>query len=191
MLDGSQESVRGRQASALRLSQVALFSKPRQHDQRLSRTHPRLAAAVLELQRLRDELDLANAARSKLHVEPASSRGFFAIDLFLCAPHGVQDAGQRIASEDRIANHFEKARDKLFTPGRRARANQGLPLPIVSLITIVVRGAVQRPNQIAVAAVRTQPQVDAIDGPFFGTLSDHLNNALCNASKELFVGDLR
>ena len=96
-----------------------------------------------------------------------------------------------MAREYHVANHFEEARDNLLVSCRRARANQSLSFPIVSPIAIVVGGALDRPNKIAVAAVRAQPQVYPVHRAFLGASGNHLDDTLGNACEEFLVADRR
>src|SRR5882724_7605790 len=191
MLDSSQERVGCGQTRAFRLGQVMLLCKPREHDQCLSRTHPRLAPAVLELKRLSDEFDFANAPWPQLDVKAAHPRRLFPVDLFFGSPHSLERVGQRIPREDRVAHHIQEVRYDLFAARRGPRANKRLSLPVVSALTVVIGGAFDLGYHLAIATIGTQPKVDAIHSAFARAAPDRLNYALGHCVEELFIADRR
>src|SRR5882724_6156653 len=191
MLDSTQECVGCGQSRPLRLGQVLLLCEPGEHDQCLGRTYPRLPPAVLELKRLNDEFDFANAPWPQLDVKAAHPPRLFPVDLFFGSPDSLERVRQRIPREDRVAHHIQEVRYDLFTAGRGPRANKRLSLPVMSAITVVIGGAFDLRYHLAIATIGTEPKVDAIHSAFARAAPDQLNYALGHCVEELLVADGR
>src|ERR1041384_668237 len=187
MLDDAKEGVRGRKLNSLGFGQVVFLGEPRKHDQRLSRAHPRLAPAVLELKRLRYEFNLANPARSELHVKASAARGFLSIDLLFLSPNCSESGRQSIPHEDQVALGVDGSIDHRFAAGGCARSDQRLTFPVVSVMTIVVHCAVDLPNQVAISPVGPQPEIYSIDCAFTRASPDHPDYTVGKTGEEFFV----
>src|SRR6201991_2189394 len=181
MLDCAQEGISGAQTRPLAFAEIALLGQPRQHDERLHRAQPRFAPAVPELQGLGDEFDFTNAAATELDVETAAALGDLTVNLLFGATDFLHRKSLRRLREDGIAHQIEKARHRPLASGSSARSQQRLALPALRFLPVIRGGALDLPDQIAVAPVRPQPQVYSIDGAFPRIRADHLRDAFGNA----------
>src|SRR2546421_10162950 len=107
-----------------------------------------------ELERLRDELDLAYAAASELDVEAARLVRVLPVDLLLRQPHVRECLLDRARVRiDARAHARSKARVERDRAGRRARPNQRLQFPRLRRLAIVAQRFCERDAQRAVAPV--------------------------------------
>src|SRR5436853_1946313 len=189
MFHRAQEDVGRAQTRPLGFAEIALLRQPRQHDERLRRAHPGLAPAVPQLQGLGDELDFAYAAATELDVEAAAAPGDIAINLFLGATDFLHSVILRRLREDGVAQEIEKARHGRVASRRSTRPQQRLALPVLRFVLVILGGALNLPDEIAVAPVRPQPQVYAIGRAFRRIAGDHLRDAFGDAFEKRFVVD--
>src|SRR5262245_63819668 len=103
MLDGAQVDVSLREQPAEIGRQIPALGEPEDRLQRIRLAQPRVVAPVEELQRLHDELDLADAAPPELDVRRLVSldaKG--AVDLALHRAHGRDDPLVEARTIDRL-----------------------------------------------------------------------------------------
>src|SRR5678815_3394199 len=90
-----------------------------------------------DLQRLRDEFDIANAARHELDVVAALGCAGVVLDL---VAHGADRVERRVRKgriEDQLVEIGEEPGAQLEIPRDRARLQQGLKLPGPSAVLII------------------------------------------------------
>ncbi len=155
-----------------------------------SRSHGS-SPAVEELQRLHDELDLADTAAPQLDVgvprlpPPAQ----LAVDALLHGPDGRQDALVHAGPVDDVAGEVHEARAHARVPGRHPRLEQRLALPRLGALPVVGPVAVERQRDGARAPLGAQPQVDAEDVALVGDRLDDGRHIAAHAGEVLAVGD--
>src|SRR3954451_7855295 len=71
MLEATQKTISIRQLAALELCDEGTICETPETHERMRHTQPIVATTVGELERLRNELDLANAAATEFHIEAA------------------------------------------------------------------------------------------------------------------------
>src|SRR5262249_44926216 len=123
----------------------------------------------------------------ELYVEAASSSRGLTLDLLANSPDGVDRVFADIGGENRVAHRFEKCRRHSSAAGGGASSDQGLTLPVLGRGPVVRRRAADVPHQVAVAPVRTKPQVDSVDRAFSGVAADRLYDSLGDSREELLV----
>src|SRR5262249_54042818 len=182
-----QKVVRGRKRRALVVREKPFLRKPGKHDQGLRGPDPRLASSVLKLERLRDELDFANASAPELHIESSGPSRSLPLYFFSHAPDRVYRIFSNVGGKNRIAHRFQKRCGHASAAGRSARSDQALALPVLRGAAVIVGRTSDVPHQIAVAPVRTKPEIDPVHRAFSCVASDHLDDALGYSCEELLV----
>src|SRR4029453_8888843 len=113
--------------------QVAALGEAEQRLERVALAQPRVVAAVEQLQRLHDELDLADAAAAELDVAgapgPAPGAGQLPIDLAFHAANRRHNALVEPLAIDDFARQVHELRADALVAGRHARLEQRLTLP--------------------------------------------------------------
>ncbi len=130
MLDGAQVLVVPREQPAEIGRQVPALGEPEDRLQGVRLAQPRIVAAVEELERLDDELDLADAAAAELDVRRLATLGADrAVDLGFHRADGRHDARVDPGAIDGLTRQAREAgADRRVTRGD-ARLDQRLPLP--------------------------------------------------------------
>jgi hypothetical protein len=189
VLDRAQEVVGVRQLAPRALADEAAVGQPPQRDERVRRLQPRVAPAVRELERLRDELYLAYAAAAELDVEAARLLRVEAVDLLLGEPHvGERLRDRLLGAVDARAKALGETREERLRAGRRARADEHLPLPRVRRRAVVAQRLGERDGERPVAAVRPQTQINAVGRALARRVAaDDARDALGQAAEELAV----
>ena len=72
--------------------------------------------------------------------------------------------------------------------GRNAGLDQHLQFPIAAALLVIAAGAVERNADFAIAAVGTQPQIDAVALAFGGVGGEQLRVLVGDLLEEFFVG---
>ena len=168
VLDHSIENVRTRQLTKLIPPHESEISQPHQAIKRVNAANFRNRTAVLQLQALHHELDVANRSRSELHVAPAATTSLqLLLDALLrlpdTAPHDLSrrrenqrlTALQKLLAQHEITSDDPRLQQRLFFPQ--------LPL---CLQIIEVRG--DPDHQRTSITPRPQPQIDSIKKPVRG-----------------------
>jgi hypothetical protein len=161
--------------------QKTAVGQPHERVERFEAPHGRFLRAMNQLQILHDELDVANGALSQLHlaVEPA---GPFEIrlDLLFHQPHAFAhrfgggvvdqrfDAAQELGPQRPIAGDDPRFEVRLF-------------LPQPGVVRHVRQVRIQRRDQFAGPAPRTEPHVDAVHEPDVRYVRERLDQPLSHA----------
>src|SRR5882724_10681866 len=93
MFERPQEVIRVRQLRMLAFAKQASFGKTAERDQCVRRAQPRIVATKSKLQRLGDELDLADSAATQLYVVSFFITLALPIDLVFCGAHICERLG--------------------------------------------------------------------------------------------------
>ena len=171
VLDPAQEAIGGAEFTGAARRQMAGAGEQRQRVQRARGAQRRVAAAPDQLQGLRHELDLADAALAELDVVPGDAGhrvlmvAEFGALMGVDAPlHGV-DIGQRgeieVAAPDEGADSGEKRRTERKVAGHRTRLQHGSAFPVLAHALIIGDGGRQGDAGRGGGRVRAQPQIGA------------------------------
>src|SRR5262249_24413046 len=149
---------------------------------------PAIVAAVEELKRLNQELDLSNAAAPQLHVAAALFRQV-AVDLPLHSSHRVDDARVHARSVDDTARQLHEAGADALVAGADATLEQGLPLPQLGALGVVRAVAGEREHHRAHAAFRPKPQIYTKGVALLGDRFEQRDDLTSEAREVIPVGD--
>src|SRR5690349_13423766 len=142
-----------------------------------------------QLERLRNELDLANSTTPKLHVITTLLLGL-PIDLLLRQPHAVQRPTHRDIGAKHIRRHrFLELRKQLRRTSRGARTNQRLPFPVLGRTHVITCRLAERTRERTIAPVRSQTQIDAIRRAFAARLARDARDRFRELDEVLAVTD--
>ena len=150
VLDGSQKAERLAEEAPARLRQVAALGQAEDGPQAVTLAEPRVVPRVEELERLHQELDLADAAHAQLDVaplDPFGAKGL--VDLRLHAADLGDDLGGHAWAEDEGADEVEEARGHARVARAEARLDQRLSLPQLRSLLQVRPVALQREDDAA------------------------------------------
>src|SRR6267142_6644603 len=131
---------RVREPAAEIRGEVPALGEPEERLERIALAQPGIVAAVEQLERLREELDLPDAAAPELDVArgglgvAAAQR---AVDLPLHAADGGQHTLVDAGSIDDLAHEVHEARADLGIARADARLEQRLPLPQLGALAMV------------------------------------------------------
>ena len=149
--------------------------------QRAGHAQGRFSSAPEELQRLHEELRLADPPRTELEVSFRIGRELRARALDELVERS-SDRGIRLAPVDERRDHLAQHRGAELRIARgRPSAQQRRALPEASPGLVVALGRGQGVDERPSAAFRTQPQIDAPDHAVGGRLSDARDGAVHHA----------
>ena len=189
VLDGPQMHVRMRERPSELRHQVAALGQAKDRLERVTLPQPRVVAAVQELERLHEELDLANAAASQLDVELfAALRLDRSIDLTLHRPDGDRDPGIDAGPVDHVARQLGKARADALVAGRDARLQQRLAFPELRPLAVVGAIAVEREHHRPRAPLGSESQVNPEQRAFLGDVLELRHDGPAHALEVRAVG---
>src|SRR5262249_11825753 len=138
VLDGPQVLVVARQQAAEVGRQVTALGEAEDRLQAVRLAQPWIVAAVEELKRLDDELDLTDAAAPELDVGRFTALGADgAVDLGLHRPDGRDDARVEARTVDGLARQGAEAHADGRVAGGDARLDERLSLPRLGALSIV------------------------------------------------------
>src|SRR5690606_32386394 len=145
------------------------------------------AARVDELQRLDEELDLADAADAVLDVEARVDAAGVELDLDLLVERRdlVDDGGRGRARVDEGLQRGHQLLAQLHVAGARPRLEPRLALPRPAEALVVALDGRQRVGDGAAAALGAQPQVDAEDHVLVRDLAERRRHPLAQLGEEL------
>ena len=170
ILQPAQEPVGLCQAIAGARIDVPARHQRLQRGQQAALAQRRFAATADQLQRLGQELDLADAARPSLDVVGEVLARDLGGDHRLHRAQAVERAIVEVAAVDEGLQHRQQARSGGKVPGHRARLLPGIALPVAALALEVQLHRIERQRQPAGIAERAQAQVDpmaeAVAGDF-------------------------
>src|SRR6185436_19595188 len=166
VFERTKEVVGVRQFAAFVLRDEAAIGEPAETDERVRHAQPLITPAMGQLKRLRDELDLADSAAAKFHIESALLLDL-PIDLLFDQTNAFKCAAHRdVSSEDVRRRGFLELCEKLPGTRCRTRTDQSLAFPVLRRAHVITDGFVERTCERAVTAVWAKSQVDAIRSAF-------------------------
>src|SRR5687767_5659175 len=152
---------------------------------------PFIFSTVSELQCLSNKLNLSNSSAVKFDVETTRPTLNVLINLLFCQPHtGKGFLHGDVLAKDSFLKSFCETREQWSRSCRRARANQCLQLPGLSIFAVVPQSFVQRTGQSSITSVRTQTQVDAISCAFTCGLAHKFGYCLRQFDEIFAIADL-
>src|SRR5262249_7512992 len=148
-----------------------------------------VVAPVEKLERLHDELDLADAAAPELDVgRLAALRADGAVDLALHRADRRDDARVEPRAIDGLARQADVPGADRRIAGRDARRDPRLPLPQLGALAIVGAVAVEREDDRAHPPLGPQAQIDAEHVALVGDLLEQRRELAADAGEILAVG---
>ena len=187
VLGVAQEHVGGVERRGGGLRKVAARGERRERRARVADAQPRLAPPSHDLQRLDDELDLADPAGAQLHVvarvAPRRLLADLAVDV---AQAGVRVVVEVLAVDERPDDRVELL---LRHAGQRARLEPRIALPGAALRHQVVLERRVRHRERPALAVGAQAHVDAEHESLGGRVVDRRDQAPTEPVEELAVRD--
>ena len=171
MFDGAQKPVTVGELRCLPGPQHSLFRQRPQRVQRPARAHLRYTPAVQQLQELGDELDVADAAKTRLYV----AEGLVAVVCALLDPafllfQRVNLLDGQVLAVDPPLKVLQQFLAQLKVAGAGARLDQRLALPGRAEAEVVLQGRFQAAGQAAALTLRPQARIDAKDVSVLGAL---------------------
>ena len=163
VLDATQIAVRSVELLDCRGGQQLLAREQRQRAKQTARLEARVASAADQLERLHDELDLADTARAKLDVVLELASLDFAGDQLLHPAQRLEHAEVEIAAIDERAQHVAIQLIEAHRARDRPRLDIGVALPVASVLLQVVLERPEADHERTRLAERPQPQIHAID----------------------------
>ena len=171
VLDAAQEAVGCTQFARGIARHVPGARQHRQRPQRGRDAQSRIAAAPHQLQRLRQEFDLADAAFAQLHIVAGDARqrvrcvGQRAALVLVDAAFHRMDVGDRgeiqPAPPDEGADRLEECRTQRQVAGDRSRLDHGGAFPVLAHALVVGDRCRQRDRGRRHGRIGAQPQVGA------------------------------
>ena len=186
VLEVAQEDIRGRQLGNGRTRQQPARAQRGERVQRPARAQAGFPASAHQLQRLHDELDLADAAWPQLDV----ARVILATTLLADLSMHVAQAGISIVVE--ILAEHERGDEALellgAIAGQRPRLQPRVALPGSPLSHQIFLQRRKRRRQRAAVAVRPQAHVDAKHKAFGGNVAECCDDTPPEAVEKFLVG---
>ena len=137
-----------------------------EHRERRAHGERRVAPAAHQLQRLRHELDLADAARAELDVAGELAPLDVAPHLGMQRAHGVEGGVVEIFAKHERPHDLRKRAVRSTAQGTRLDA--GIALPFAPLRDEIVFQKVEAADERPRIAIRPKPHVDAKDEAVLG-----------------------
>src|SRR5439155_5375270 len=152
---------------------------------------PGVITAVEQLERLDDELDLADAAAAELDVggQRLAAALELPVDLLLHGADRGHDARVDAGPVDDLARPVHEARPYLGIAGRDARLQQGLALPQLGAVAVIGAVGFERVGDGAHPSLRPQPQIHAEDVALLRHRLDDGDDVAADAREVLAAGD--
>ena len=189
VLDRSQVHVGSREEPTEVGRQVSTFGEPEDRFQGVRLTQPRVVAPVEELQRLDDELDLADPAPSELDVGRLVTLGADgAVDLRLHRADGRDDPRVEPGPIHGPARQLSEAGADTRIAGGDPRFDERLALPQLGALPIVFAIPVERQDDAAHPPLGAQAQIDAERIAFVGDRLEQRDELPADAREVLAVG---
>ena len=190
VLQIAQEHVSLAQFGVLLVGDEPLVRDPVQRQERVPMAQPGVPAAVLELQRLNAELQLADSPPAQLDValraprraEPGVNPVLHGADLEDHVGIGGRRINQRLHALHEAAPQGEVA-------GGGPRFDQRLALPRLGPVPVVGNRGSERDGDFTVAAPGTQAEIDAEHLPLGPPSGDEARDLRGQPREELLVGD--
>jgi hypothetical protein len=170
--------------------EIAALGEAEDRAQAVPLAQPGVVAAVEELERLDEELHLANAAHAELDVAARAALGAKRlVDRILHLPHLADDRGVEARPEDEGADHLEEARGHRRIARTEARLDQRLALPELGPVREVGAIAVERQHEGPHPALRAQSQIHAEGVALLGDRLERVRDEPHRLGEEVAVGD--
>ena len=161
MLEATQEDICGGELRYGGLGELPARAERGQHLERGARAQARIAPAADQLEALRDELDLANAARPELDVAGEVAARDLLPDLRMELAHRVDRPEIEVLPEhERLRDLCELGTHPFVAPGDHARLDPRVPLPLAPLRDEVLLEPIEARRERSRVAPRAQPHVD-------------------------------
>ena len=190
MLHGPQVHVRLREHPAEVGDQVPALGQSEGRLQRVALTQPRVLAAVEELERLDEELDLTDPAAPELDVGRRAARlDERPVDLPLHRADRRDDPSVEARPVDGLARQLHEARPHAEVAGRDARLDERLALPELGAVPVIVAVPVERQDDGAHPPLGPEAQVDAERVALVRDLLEERHDPPADAREVLAVGD--
>ncbi len=186
----AQEAIRLRQRRAILGGDLAGGDQRVQRRQQAAFAQCGFAAAADQLQRLHQELDLANATGAALDVVQAVVARDFGGDRRLHLAQAVQRGVVEIAPVHERAQRLQPFLAGGDVAGHRARLEPGVAFPIAAFALEILVHAGERQRHPAGRAERTQAQIHAVREAVGGGLVEQPHQAL-SEPREVFLGGQR
>ncbi len=155
----AQETVRRFQLrGGMRRQQLQLHQR-RQHVQHPALAQTRFTPAAHQLERLDNELDLADTPRPELDVVLLVTALDLAANLALEVTQRVKRLEVQVAAEYERAQQFHQFPPAVLVTGHRARLDHGVALPLAALRLVILFQRVVAAHQRAGAAVGAQAHI--------------------------------
>ncbi len=188
VLDAPQEAIGREQFGHGVGRQQFLPGQLRQRLEQAARLQSLRAAATQQLERLDDELDLADAAGAELHVLLQFAAFDLARDQFLHRAQRFEHAEVEVAAiHERAQRVAVEVAEAGLCPVNGTRLHVGVALPVAPVLLQVLLHRVETHGHGARVAERSQPQVDAINEAVVRGRAEQLRDALARAHEILFV----
>ncbi len=145
--------------------------------------------AANQLQRLHDELDLADAAGSQLDVVGELAPRDFTLDERLHLAQALEHSVVQVPPEDERA-HRRRIELRIERRARdRARLHIGVAFPVASMARQIILERSEARHERPAVTERPQAQIDAQNEAVVGRHLEQTDDALTEPGEEFFVGD--
>ncbi|ODR98443.1 hypothetical protein AUC68_08395 [Methyloceanibacter methanicus] len=146
-----------------------------------------MAPARDQLLRLREELDIADAAPAQLDVVAAHGDRPMALELVHAPLHGM-DVGHRgevqISPPDEGRQVLEKGLAEGAVARRDTRLDQRRPFPVLAEALVVDQGGFGRERDLRRAGIGPEPQIRPVDIAVLGLLLQEAHQVACQPHEE-------
>ena len=190
ILHPAQEAVGRQQAGAALGVEIAALGDGAECLGQVAHPQGGLAAAADELQRLGDELHLANAPGAELDVALQPLAAHLGGDHRLHLAQAVDDAEVDVAAKHEGAQQLGEGLGVLALGAQHPRLDHGVALPVAAMVLVVVlhggEGDGERPRVAEGAQSHVDPEHLAVDR----ALVQGVDETLAELDEELLVGEL-
>ncbi|MNV20350.1 hypothetical protein D3C71_1112440 [compost metagenome] len=184
----AQEAIRGGQVVAIGFGHLPRFDQRAQRRQQATFAQRGFAPATDQLQSLRKEFDLADAAGAALDViQPVLARDFGG-DGRLHLAQAVQRGEIQIAAVDERPQRLQPRFTGGDVTGHRARLDPRIALPVAAFALEILVHAGEGQGHPPGGAERTQAQIDAVAEAFGGGFIEQPRQALAEPGEVLLGG---
>ena len=187
VLEVPQEAIRFRELLRRGAGQQVAAGEQRQNGERGLRPQLGLAPAADQLEHLRDELDLADAAGTELDVVRDVTALHLAADLAVQVAQGGDRVVIHVPPIDEGQDPFHQL--GAAVAGQRSSLDPGVALPFPALGDEVVLERIEARDERAGVPVRPQPHVHPEDVSVGGDLGEHGDQPAAEYRAVLLVAD--
>ena len=187
VLESAQEQICLVQTRDCRITQQLGATQARQHRQQRYFAQQGILTTANQLQRLRSEFDLADAAGPQLDVIGQVTSYHLAGDQTAHLTQRIEHAKIKVASINKRPQHIRLYRRKQSLTGQRPRFDIGIAFPVAARRLQVVFKRCKTADQRTAIAVRSQPQVNTEHKAVGGAFIEQTNQHTRLLQKELFA----